>query len=99
MGWDRYEQASSNPCASPDHTGKRESHIISDKPGAVLRKTEAKKSLGLDKIPSYIFKGCMEFLVAPLAYIFNSTIRSGKVSLIGEVTKIRPIPKTEMQIT
>ena len=42
-----------------------------------IKKLKAKKSVGTDNIPSYIFKGCIDIFAKPLVHIFNLSISKG----------------------
>ena len=49
--------------------------------------------MGPDKIPPYIYKGCGNFLLKPLKYIFNLCLSSSTVPTAWKVTKVVPTPK------
>ena len=42
-----------------------------------IKSLKPKKATGSDNIPSYIFKGCANFLLAPLKYLFNLSFKQG----------------------
>lgn len=44
---------------------------------ASIKKLKQKKATGSDNIPSYIYKGCSDFLCTPLVKIFNLSIING----------------------
>ena len=47
----------------------------------------------LKPIPTYICKGCKEYLVSPLTYLFNLCIQKNTFPKIWKITKITPVPK------
>lgn len=56
-----------------------------------IRKLKPKKSLGPDKIPPYIFKGCAELFVEPLSLIFNAIIKFATYPTKWKKCKLCPI--------
>lgn len=58
-----------------------------------VKKMKPKKSVGPDGIPSYIYKGCIEFLIAPLLKIFNLILKTKTYPDYWKYSKICPIFK------
>lgn len=59
-----------------------------------ISKLKNKKSVGPDKIPRYLLKGCKEVLSEPLAKIFNLAITSKKFPKQFKTARISPIYKS-----
>ncbi|GBN76439.1 hypothetical protein AVEN_170548-1 [Araneus ventricosus] len=61
----------------------------------VLAISELKSSLtvGVDNIPSFIIKGCSEFLIYPLLVLFNLSLRTKVFPEVWKQTKIIPVFK------
>ncbi|GBM43047.1 hypothetical protein AVEN_215175-1 [Araneus ventricosus] len=61
----------------------------------VLATGELKSSLalGVDNIPSFIIKGCSEFLIYPLLVLFNLSLRTKVFPGVWKQTKIIPVFK------
>lgn len=59
-----------------------------------IKKLKPKKSVGPDKIPPYIFKGCAELLLEPLMIIFNLIITSCTYPDAWKLTKVCPVFKS-----
>lgn len=51
-------------------------------------------SPGPDNIPTYVLKGCREFLLPPICYIFNLSLSTGRYPDRWKITRVTPIPKT-----
>lgn len=82
---------------SPRHAGRniiRLRTILKSDVVKAFEKLKPKRSLGPDRIPAYVYKGCREYLVAPLHHLFNLCITHRVFPLIWRVTKVTPVPKT-----
>lgn len=60
---------------------------------SVIKRLKPKRSMGPDRVPPYVYKGCAEFLLQPLTHIFNLSISSSVFPSIWKTTKVVPIPK------
>jgi hypothetical protein len=58
-----------------------------------LKKLKTKLSLRPDNIPPYILKGCSDFLVKPLHYLFNLSLKSNCFPNFWKIVKVVPIPR------
>jgi len=63
---------------------------------SAIKKLKAKRSLGPDGIPAYIYKGCGELLAPPLTHIYNLCISKSVFPRIWKMSAVTSIPKTEM---
>ena len=59
-----------------------------------LKHLKSKRAVGPDGIPEYIYKGCSEFLISPLRYIFDLAVRTNTFPQIWTISSVTPIPKT-----
>lgn len=59
-----------------------------------IARLKPQSSLGPDAFPAYILKGCKDWLVLPLAYIFNLALLTGEYPNEWKLTRVRPIPKS-----
>ena len=55
-----------------------------------IKKLKPKKATGVDNVPPYIYKGCIDIFVKPLVHIFNLSIET---STYPSLLKNSPIPK------
>lgn len=83
-----------------DSGRKKSAHYI-DVNEVTLREVEMaikhlkpNSAVGPDKIPAYIVKGCIEYLVEPLCFLFNLALSSGSYPQLWRTSRVRPIPKT-----
>ncbi|KAH9628651.1 hypothetical protein HF086_007856 [Spodoptera exigua] len=59
-----------------------------------INKLKPLSSVGPDKVPSYILKGCKEIVAPVLSYIFNLALKTGIYPEQWKISKVTPIPKT-----
>ena len=59
-----------------------------------IKKLKAKKTTGPDNIPSYIYKGCADFLLKPLMFIFNLAISKNYFPDLLKMALVSPIHKS-----
>ena len=70
--------------------------IISvDETVSALRKVKTNKSTGPDNIPAWVLKEHADCLAAPLASIFNCSLREGVLPTVWKSANIIPLPKTK----
>jgi hypothetical protein len=67
--------------------------VTEDELSLAIKRLKSKKSSGPDGIPSFIFKGCSEFLIKPLLHLFNLSIKSSIFPDYWKLTKVVPIFK------
>lgn len=60
---------------------------------AAIKKLKSSKSVGTDKIPSFIIKGCSSVLVPALTYLFNFSLSSSVFPELWKYALIVPIFK------
>jgi hypothetical protein len=49
--------------------------------------------MGYDEFPETVIKYCVQYLIKPLAHIFNLSFQSGTFPEMLKISKIKPIPK------
>lgn len=59
-----------------------------------ISRLKPQSSPGPDCLPAYILKGCKDWLLLPLAHIFNLVLNTGVYPNQWKVTRVRPIPKS-----
>ena len=62
---------------------------------SALRKVKTNKSTGPDNIPAWVLKEHADCLAAPLASIFNCSLREGVLPNVWKSANIIPLPKTK----
>ena len=62
---------------------------------SILSQLDANKANGVDGIPVRILKECAEELSYPLALLFNSSLRSGRVPSLWKRAYVTPVFKAE----
>ena len=62
---------------------------------SALRKVNTNKSTGPDNIPACVLKEHADCLAAPLASIFNCSLREGVLPTVWKSANIIPLPKTK----
>ena len=62
---------------------------------SALRKVKTNKSTGPDNIPAWLLKEHADCLAAPLASIFNCSLREGVLPNVWKSANIIPLPKTK----
>ena len=62
---------------------------------SALRKVKTNKSTGPDNIPAWVLKEHADCLAAPLASIFNCSLREGVLPTVWKSANIIPLPKTK----
>ena len=60
---------------------------------AALRKVKVNKATGPDDIPAWILRDFADELAAPLASIYNSSLREGVIPDLWKTAIIVPVPK------
>lgn len=68
-------------------------HITEDEIKQSIKKLKNKKSVGPDEVPTYIVKGCSEFLVKPLQKILNTSLKQGVFPTEWKRSRVCPIHK------
>ena len=63
---------------------------------SALRKVKTNKSTGPDNIPAWVLKEHADCLAAPLASIFNCSLREGVLPTVWKSANIIPLPKTKL---
>ncbi|GBN73503.1 hypothetical protein AVEN_172422-1 [Araneus ventricosus] len=58
-----------------------------------IRELKSSLTVGVDYIPSFIIKGCAEFLIYPLLVLFNLSLRTKVIPDVWKQTKIIPVFK------
>ncbi|GBM59470.1 putative RNA-directed DNA polymerase from transposon BS [Araneus ventricosus] len=58
-----------------------------------IRELKSSLTVGVDKIPSFIIKGCAEFFIYPLLILFNLSLRSNVFPYVWKQTRIIPVFK------
>ena len=69
--------------------------ICVDDTVSALRKVKTNKSTGPDNIPAWVLKEHADCLAAPLASIFNCSLREGVLPNVWKSANIIPLPKTK----
>lgn len=59
-----------------------------------IRKLKPGSSPGPDGVPAYIIKGCIDYLSAPITYVFNLILSTGHYPVHWKVSRVTPIPKS-----
>ena len=78
------------------HDELPDAFIISvDDTVSALRKVKTNKSTGPDNIPAWVLKEHADCLAAPLASIFNCSLREGVLPTVWKSANIIPLPKTK----
>ena len=62
---------------------------------SALRKVKTNQSTGPDNIPAWVLKEHADCLAAPLASIFNCSLREGVLPTVWKSANIIPLPKTK----
>ena len=68
-------------------------HLVIDDVKKVIRKLDASKSCGLDKIPANILKDCNEIIALYLTYIYNCSISTAIFPDDWKMARVSPIFK------
>ena len=68
-------------------------HITFDDVMSAIKKLKSSLSVGVDKIPSFIVKGCADGLIYPLLILFNLSLNTKTFPDAWKQTKIIPILK------
>jgi hypothetical protein len=63
----------------------------------VARSFKNKLTAGIDGIPDYVVKQCIELLKIPLTNIYNASLESGIFSDKLKIGKVIPVHKKEIQ--
>ncbi|GBM52691.1 hypothetical protein AVEN_130890-1 [Araneus ventricosus] len=58
-----------------------------------IRELKSSLTVGVDNIPSFIIKGCTEFLIYPLLVLFNLSLRTKVFPDVWKQTRIIPVFK------
>ena len=58
-----------------------------------IKELRPKKSTGVDNVPTYISKGCIDIFVKSLVHIFNLSIKTSTYPSLLKNSVILPIPK------
>jgi hypothetical protein len=58
-----------------------------------IKKLKNSYSMGYDEFPEIVIKSCGQYLIKPLAHIFNLSCLSGTFPEMLKLPKIKPIPK------
>jgi len=69
-------------------------NITDDDVEKALKYLKPKRAIGPDGIPQYIYKGCSEFFITPLRYIFNLIIQARRSPYNWTLSSVTPIPIT-----
>ena len=78
------------------HEELQDEFIISvDDTVSALRKVKTNTSTGPDNIPAWVLKEHADCLAAPLASIFNCSLREGVLPNVSKSANIIPLPKTK----
>ena len=59
-----------------------------------IKKIKGNRAIGPDGVPAYIFKGCNNFVVKPLQFIFNLILRTSVYPQKWKTSKLIPIYKS-----
>lgn len=59
-----------------------------------FRRFKSSTCTGPDGIPAYILKACQDYLIKPLAFIFNLSLQTGTYPDRWKVSRVTPIPKS-----
>lgn len=70
-------------------------HVTEKEVETAIRHLKPNSALGPDFLPAYVVKGCVDFLKAPILFLFNLALSTGKYPQQWKVTRVRPIPKTK----
>lgn len=68
-------------------------HITEDEIKQTIKKLKNKKSVGPDEVPTYIVKGCSEFLVSPIQKILNASLKQCVFPTEWKRSRVCPIHK------
>lgn len=96
-GMSNYSLIQPNSQSVPCFTYGREieiREIHQNEVSRAIQKLKPKRSSGPDGIPPYIFKGCKEYIIQPLHYIFNLSLKTGTFPQAWKLSKITPLSKT-----
>jgi hypothetical protein len=58
-----------------------------------IKKLKNSYSMGYDEFPEIVIKSCGQYLIKPLAHIFNLSFLSGTFPEMLTISKIKPIPE------
>ena len=58
-----------------------------------IDKIKGNRAIGPDGVPSYIIKGCRDYLLEPLEIIFNCSLKSGVYPKKWKLSKVIPVHK------
>ena len=67
--------------------------ISKEEVSAAISKLKPKGSAGPDLIPAYIIKGCSEYLIKPLCYLFNLSIKCSVYPTAWKTSRVCPVYK------
>ena len=60
-----------------------------------VKRLKSNKAVGPDRLPSYIVKGCIDFLVYPLHYLFNLSLKTKVFPKIWKEVRLCPVHKKD----
>jgi hypothetical protein len=59
-----------------------------------IKKLRSNTGPGPDAVPPYVIKGCIDYIIKPITYIFNIILSSGIYPLSWKESRVTPIPKS-----
>lgn len=59
-----------------------------------IRKIKGNKAIGPDGIPAFVLKGCSEYLLSPLQFLFNLVLKTSVYPTKWKVSKVIPVYKS-----
>lgn len=68
-------------------------HISESEISRAINRLKSKRSCGPDGIPSFIFKGCSDFMIKPLHHLFNLSLSNSCFPVRWKLTKVVPVFK------
>ena len=87
-----FNNLSNSPLSCDGHINI--THFTLSQVEAGINKLKPLSSVGPDKVPSYILKGCKKIIAPVLSYIYNLALKTGIYPEQWKISKVTPIPKT-----